>query len=1181
MKTKRLLLSLVTMLVTFTAWADSTIRLHAQYPLYNTKGIVIESCIKVPSDDKTDWVSGDMIFMILDGGDGDKGFKATYDGSTWNFAEWYRNGGMQDFKPEGGTVTFAMIGENLNLSSKKPSDFGPAKTALQTLTNLVTGGKIGDIMSAKSGTYSVDDNGDVDINLNFTRPMAKIHIVGAWSGAPQIRNHVEGTKPAGNDNVAGTNANYNKAKTMTLNQIIRFQPSSQTFRDAMTANNMNGTANYVFEKRTDDIQIIDAVYYGTMDADENGDITIVMCSDARTYPGIEANAALGSSGQVAYWRKFPGMTIAPNDDIYIYGPMSEEECHLWHSQAVTAEMSFTMSELSLAENQQIALKPYYRWKIPAPSDRTLKFESGNPDIVSISEDGSTLTALALGTTTVTATTVDGISATMTVNVKPSIVVNESNFPDENFRSWVLSNPYGSDGYLIEEDIVSVTSINVSDTKINNLQGIEIFTALQSLDCSNNQLTSLDVSKNTALAYLNCSGNQLASLDVSKNTALTSLYCYNNQIKGDCMDALIKSLPTVSGGKIYVIDNSHAYEQNLMTRIQVENAKAREWTPYYCHDDWYGQSIWEVYSPVRGNVYGGGSVSMYDAMGVVKYILGEHEYIDEKKADVNGDGVINMQDVMFIVNYIQNGIFPDEPTVVDLLKDNDYSIFLEALQRTGLSSVIQKYKNDKRFYMANGTNCDADGLTYLYYPGSRDDGWTVFAEKDDVFRANGINNFEDLKSKCAEWYGNPTWYDYVSENGVQISTGDDYTNEWNVVHMFVAYHVLNAAMPVKKIVYEYSASNENWNYSFGYEPQSYYETLLPNTLMKFWELNPKTQKNLYINRYVQNNTLTDEVGTFGSDAMHPVIYGGAQIVRYESLFSGNCYIHSIDNVLLYDKNAVNSQHERMRFSQNQLLPELANNGILRATPAEVSAMNNGFNGNRVAFPLDYFNNLHCYNENMVLRYCVQGAWRAYESTQLQGWGDYDYAIKLPPVPTGTYELRTFYPPMARGGEIEYYIGNDSSAIETMTKLSTLDARLNPMTEPSIGWTLSTDEEDFGVASDKIMHQNGYMRGPASFSRGTLNTITEKLVYDSSDPYSAARKMTGGTSVRTEQGYGTMMLRYIVGTVDMKQGQDYWLRIKGTAKNDYYYYYDKLGWSFNFIELVPVDVANNKTYMEDWY
>ncbi|MCH5174927.1 MAG: hypothetical protein J1F40_03480, partial [Prevotellaceae bacterium] len=127
-----------------------------------------------------------------------------------------------------------------------------------------------------------------------------------------------------------------------------------------------------------------------------------------------------------------------------------------------------------------------------------------------------------------------------------------------------------------------------------------------LSCAENQLTALDVSKNTALTDLYCSDNQLTALDVSKNTALTYLECYNNQIKGISMDALINSLPenpnkgitfddgdTGSGdlnddyadGKassnIYrlYIYNSTVDDGNICTRSQVAAIKAKGWTPY--------------------------------------------------------------------------------------------------------------------------------------------------------------------------------------------------------------------------------------------------------------------------------------------------------------------------------------------------------------------------------------------------------------------------------------------------------------------------------------------------------------------------------------------------------------------------------------------------------------------------
>lgn len=305
-----------------------TIRMHTTIGDYTR--------MEVPSDNKTEWAEGDAIFFLVDDGDGEKGIKAVYDGSEWSFGEWYKDGGMPIFNTAGGKVSFAMYGDNLNLSTMRPSNLNPSKTSLQTLTNYA-GRKVGDLLFTSTGTYTVDQHGVVDIFLNLTRPMAKIHISGAYIGAMQIRNHIEGTMPGGVDNAGGTNANYNKSRSMTLQQIVRYQPSTQTFRDASSGNNLGGTANMVYEARPDDPQIVDAVYYGNMEPDDNGDITIVMCANARTYPGIENNANLGQNGQLAYWRKFPGKTINPGDNIYIYGPMSEEEGHLWTSQGVKGE----------------------------------------------------------------------------------------------------------------------------------------------------------------------------------------------------------------------------------------------------------------------------------------------------------------------------------------------------------------------------------------------------------------------------------------------------------------------------------------------------------------------------------------------------------------------------------------------------------------------------------------------------------------------------------------------------------------------------------------------------------------------------------------------------------------------------------------------------------------------------
>ena len=109
----------------------------------------------------------------------------------------------------------------------------------------------------------------------------------------------------------------------------------------------------------------------------------------------------------------------------------------------------------------------------------------------------------------------------------NIKITAKNFPDPVFRGY-LYDKYGTDGVLSDVEIDNVTQLSLSGKGIKTLEGIEFFPLLE-LYCYNNQLSSLDVSKNTALIRLSCFSNQLISLDVSKNTAMTSLECYNNQL----------------------------------------------------------------------------------------------------------------------------------------------------------------------------------------------------------------------------------------------------------------------------------------------------------------------------------------------------------------------------------------------------------------------------------------------------------------------------------------------------------------------------------------------------------------------------------------------------------------------------------------------------------------------------
>ena len=111
-----------------------------------------------------------------------------------------------------------------------------------------------------------------------------------------------------------------------------------------------------------------------------------------------------------------------------------------------------------------------------------------------------------------------------------VAIDEDNFPDENFRSFVTLFDYNNNGFLSNVEIENITEIDCSNRNIEDLSGIDYFISLKALRCNNNYLERLDMSGCSTLCLLDCSSNQLTTLDVSNCNALTSLSCYSNQLE---------------------------------------------------------------------------------------------------------------------------------------------------------------------------------------------------------------------------------------------------------------------------------------------------------------------------------------------------------------------------------------------------------------------------------------------------------------------------------------------------------------------------------------------------------------------------------------------------------------------------------------------------------------------------
>ena len=76
----------------------------------------------------------------------------------------------------------------------------------------------------------------------------------------------------------------------------------------------------------------------------------------------------------------------------------------------------------------------------------------------------------------------------------------------------------------------ITYVDIYDKGLRGTLDISALTNLGILFCGKNNLTGLNVSKNTSLTYLSCGDNQLKGmLDVSGLTELTELHCGNNQL----------------------------------------------------------------------------------------------------------------------------------------------------------------------------------------------------------------------------------------------------------------------------------------------------------------------------------------------------------------------------------------------------------------------------------------------------------------------------------------------------------------------------------------------------------------------------------------------------------------------------------------------------------------------------
>lgn len=497
----------------------------------------------------------------------------------------------------------------------------------------------------------------------------------------------------------------------------------------------------------------------------------------------------------------------------------------------------------------------------------------------------------------------------------------------------------------------------------------------------------------------------------------------------------------------------------------------------------------------------------------------------------------------------------------------YGLWVEALRKTGIDKILQENIRTKGISWFNIE--PETKYPFADYPTKCKVGFTIFAEPDEVLKKEGINTFADLVARANQEYANcKNWYSYVEDAGINVSTGNDYTNQWNALNMFIRYHILHYALSTDKLVYSYNELKDMDVYE-------YVRTLLPETMFKLTGIKDPGGNvgEIRINRQLNTPTLTSDPGNTNRNGTayleaNQVIDEGILVgnSKINSRQASNGYVHPISGVLAYKETVPNKVlNERLRFEFMSLFDESMTNRYRGYTGADLKSFFGRTDRNitAVRIPEGYFENMVIYNGDASRVYYLTkdqangnygyDCWNDYQGDELYCKGAYDFAIKLPPVPKdGTYELRFGYVNNGLRTIVQFYLGHSSDR-STMTPCDIpLDQNVD-LKSTTVGWTDPNTDGDNGAAVDKAMHNRGWMRGPNYFSN---------------------KKYGEGSTARFKSDGGQHHIRRVVTKQYFKQGEENWFRCKTAMPEN-----TEAEFELDYIELVPVNVYNHPSLTED--
>jgi len=237
---------------------------------------------------------------------------------------------------------------------------------------------------------------------------------------------------------------------------------------------------------------------------------------------------------------------------------------------------------------------------------------------------------------------------------------------------------------------------------------------------------------------------------------------------------------------------------------------------------------------------------------------------------------------------------------------------------------------------------------------------------------------------------------------------------------------------------------------GWQLAEYIETMCPNTLMEY-----KLGLGANAGKVLFNQRKTGE----------------ATVIVQPDFQCENGIYHGIDRPLLYNAETENDVlNKRLRMDYISMFPELVTNKV---------------RGNYTMYylPPGYIANFVSTPVSQVLFKRNQG-YEAMFGDDITLSGKYDFTLRIPPIPAGTYEIRMGFCYSSARGVAQIYFDNSPCGIPLDMAITGLD--------PRIGWIADEETGDGGVENDKMMRNRGWMKGAAAqlTINGSINARDNK-------------------------------------------------------------------------------------------